>query len=84
MNWYRSKAAERNARGQTAHGTPRIYKCQPKPGHERISSIVDEMVEILHAVYQHIPYGYQVRVNMLARKLASVKKHNPRRRVRVV
>lgn len=84
MRWYRSKAAERAAAGKTAHGTPRIYKCVPKPGHERVSAIADEMVEILHAVYQWIPFGYQQRVNLLARKLAAIKRHNPGKRVRVV
>jgi len=67
----------------TAHGTPRIYKKLPKPGHEPIAAVVDEIAEILHQSYQWIPGCYLPRVNLLGRKLAAIKRHNPRKRVRV-
>jgi hypothetical protein len=83
MRWYRAKAKERAANGLTAHGTPRIYRKLTKPGHEPVSALVDEIAEVLHSAYRWIPAGYQPRVNALGRKLAAIKRHNPRKRVRV-
>lgn len=83
MHWYRCKANERAAAGQTAHGTPRIYRKVIKPGHEKITTVADEIAEVLQGVYRWIPYDYQKRINLLARKLAAIKRHNPGKQVRV-
>lgn len=83
MRNHKLRVDKRIAAGLTARGTPRIYKKLPKPGHEKVSSIADEIVEILHATYQWIPDGYQLRFRAMARKLAAVKRHNPGKKVRV-
>lgn len=84
MNWYRGKAAERSKRGLTHHGTPRIYKMKSKPGYEKLADVINEIVELLHDCYPTLPFSLQTRSNIVGRKLASIKRHSPRKKVRVV
>ncbi len=91
--WTR-KAAERAQAGLTTRGTPKIYRHWETPGMPRhvrarldrkyvpLADLVDRMAALLAKGFEFLPWELQDEATALAKQLATVKRHNKKRRVR--
>jgi hypothetical protein len=94
--YFHRKSAEREAAGLTTRGTARVYRRWETPALPRhvrarmsrryltMADLMDRVAVVLGKAQAWLPAELRGESTLLARQLATVKRHNKKRRVRIV
>jgi len=94
--YWHKRATERGQANLTTRGTPRVYRRWETPGLPRhvrtrmtrryapLAEVMDRVAMVLARAQEWLPKDLRNETTALARQLATVKRHNKKRKVRIV